>query len=230
MRGNGLGRHYRRLDSGERLRLFIKAMARDDDAECDRIAMSAPRVSYDAPEPAFVDCWTTAERIVIAVLTALAPVAANVALLRALKPLIEAKISWTVDTVATAAFAAAPKEIAGCVLDAAFDAGDKTCDWLPGIFGRVETALTEYASPLAHGLAGFSRTELEIEPCELVAAFGRPEVATIEWLLELPAESARVDDWQRFLTESWRWRLGRQPDPPADPELLNFKEPVDAVA
>lgn len=223
MRGSGLGSHYRLLDSHERLRLSVKAMARDDDVERDRIERSAPRVTYSMPESAFTDRMMIAERIVLAVLAEVGPVVANICLLRALQPLLEAKVAWTVDTVATAAFAAAPVEIAGSVLDAALESEDKTRDWLPRRFGQLETMLTAYASPLAHALAGFSRTELEIEPCELVAAFVRPQIATIEWLLEQPAESACVANYERFLTGTWRWGLGLQPDPSADPKPWNSR-------
>jgi hypothetical protein len=50
MNTNGLARHYDRLTPWERLPLMLAASARGDEAEKQRLARSAPKVSYRVPD------------------------------------------------------------------------------------------------------------------------------------------------------------------------------------
>jgi hypothetical protein len=49
MKSDGLAKHYSRLTPAERLSLIMAASKRDDEEECQRLATSAPSVTYRAP-------------------------------------------------------------------------------------------------------------------------------------------------------------------------------------
>ena len=52
-KGNGLVRHYGKLDAAERFRLDVLAMARGDGQESARLVSSCPRWTYTTNDRAF---------------------------------------------------------------------------------------------------------------------------------------------------------------------------------
>src|SRR4051812_48957539 len=51
---------YEQFQPPERLTLLIEAMARDDDAEAQRLQRPCPRIAYTARDPQFEDRWDMA--------------------------------------------------------------------------------------------------------------------------------------------------------------------------
>ena len=64
-KGNGLVRHYDKLDAAERFRLDVLAMARGDDHESARLVSSCPRWTYTTNDRAFTGRWSGAENITL---------------------------------------------------------------------------------------------------------------------------------------------------------------------
>jgi hypothetical protein len=214
VKGDRVFRRYDRLTAEERFRLVVAAMGRRDTTDCDQLWQTSPRSTYRMPDATFTDRFDAAERVVLAVLMAVAPLTAKIELLRALRLLFATAVEWTVDESGFAAFYESTVNQHDRVPEAVLESDDRPRERLPDLIDRIESELTAHATALAHGLAGFCREELNLEPLDLIRAFAIPLLSDWEMLLELPAEADGAARYQRFLVGSWRWRLGLQPEPP----------------
>ena len=62
-KGNGLRRHYDKLEPEERFRLDVLAMARGDEQESERLTRTCPTRHYAMTDMAFADRWQAALQI-----------------------------------------------------------------------------------------------------------------------------------------------------------------------
>jgi hypothetical protein len=82
---SGLHRHYDRLDSDERFRLDVLAMARGDTRESERLVSGCPRFSYTMNDVGFVERWRSAIEITLRVYVPLGEQLAQLQMIDALR-------------------------------------------------------------------------------------------------------------------------------------------------
>ena len=73
MKASGLTKLYDRFTPDERVRLAIRALARSDDAEADRLARACPRKTYTMIDAGFTDRLEATEVLTLCIMVELLP-------------------------------------------------------------------------------------------------------------------------------------------------------------
>lgn len=83
MNTNGVARHYGRIEADERFRLALRAAARDDHEELERLVRSCPKKVYRMNDAEFADRGESARLLAVLVVGEIRPHFARASLLRA---------------------------------------------------------------------------------------------------------------------------------------------------
>ena len=187
MKADGLARLYDRLSTDELFRLRVRALARADRADCDRLDRACPGLQYGA----YCARLEASEILTLAAMVELLPKLAKLQMVDALRPMVEClegaaqDAAWTgyLDGHAAGWAAAGKRGEPPAVPDDELTAASDRA-YRPG--GRFSEALDQLASDLAglartprDALAGFAEEELGLGLDDLLGAWARPAVEIV---------------------------------------------------
>ena len=242
MKADGLAKLYDQLTLEERFRLRIRALARGDKADCERL----DRACSDREYRRYCDRVETSGELVLCTMIELLPKPAKLRMLDALGPLVgyleaaarDAAIGGYLDGLEAGWRAAGGRgdlrEVADAELDAAAERAYSAGTYFSDVLDRLAADLAGSARVPRDGLAAFAEAELGLSFEDLTAAWARPAVGEIAVHREaLDAAEAEAEDLA-LLGDVLRlaWGRGGLNDPTAelDEELRARMEAAEARA
>jgi hypothetical protein len=187
-----LDRGYAALNSSERARLAVAALARCDEREHDRLESTCPRRHYLGFERGYVTVVQLASEFTTAFAAIeVAPRAAKLELLERIR------------VIATELLAPAGSDTPDHVDESTPDGSTLFFK----VLAETERRLALEAAAVAHGFAAFSVDVFGIEASELLAAFARPFDTQFDRLAATEADPELVEAARGEWTQAWRDRL-----------------------
>jgi hypothetical protein len=236
----GVQRLYDRFAPDERLRLAITALAREDDAEAERLGRSCPRKTYTATDPDYVDRLEASDGVTLCILAELLPHLAKLRMVAAFR-LYGEYLEGLQEDAAVIAYLDGRAAGLAAARQGARGRGTprRPADEDPGLAAATERAaehrrlFERLCDRLGARVAAevriswdafgrFCRDDLGLEPEALVAAWARPALANLEEhraaLEAAEPEAGAVDVLLDVLRYAWRRRALRDQTAEISPE------------
>ena len=198
MNSDGLTKLYDTLTADERFRLRIRAIARGDTANVDRLDRACPRKSYEALDSAYTDRLDASDTLTLCVLVEVLPKLSQLRMLSAVRQMLPSLVARATDAASMAyisghqsgiraAWSAAGKRGAPPELpveddevDAAIGDPDDLVATLARVLDGVAEKLAAEARTPRDALADFCREELGLSVEDLLGAWAQPALAVLE--------------------------------------------------
>ncbi len=230
MNTKGLAKFYDQLEPHERFRLVLRARARGDETEADRLGRMCPRKTYRMSDAAYADRLDLSGDYVLALLTELLPKLAKLRMVDTARVLFDegqflpqraAEVLYdrAFEDGARAAWRAAGRagEPPATERDneAVASLGDEFADALAESYGRildqVAAELANDARVLWEAFGCFSRDELGLEAETVIGAWARPALDVLEEhraaLDAATASPTSVEETTAAFRAAWRRRI-----------------------
>ena len=203
MNGNGVVRHYDRLEADERFRLELRAAARDDHEELRQLLRTCPRKSYRMNDAAFAERAECARLLALIVVGEIRPHFARAGVLRASAEATKRALVLGVES-ALAALEAVPSEEELAEAHRAVDDSS-----LAKMFEDVLASDLAQAAAVWQAFDAVCREDMAVDPVTVIAAaFGR-EFATLhaeefDQVAAASADDQALADWRDLFARRWR--------------------------
>lgn len=206
MNANGVARHYGRIEADERFRLELRAAARDDHQEVERLARSCPKSVYRMNDAAFVDRASAARLLAVLVIGEIRPHFARAAVLRASAEATKRALVLGME-IAHEALDTVPSEDELTEAHEAIGEGPLG----QGFEDLIASDLAQ-AAAVWQAFGSTCREEMGVEPTTVIAAtFGRgfPPLQTdeLDQLAAAEADPQAVAGWRDAFVGRWRRAL-----------------------
>ena len=203
MNDRGVVRQYGQLEADERFRLELRAAARDDGQEVDRLVESCPKLTYRMNDAAFVDPANGARLLAILVVGEIRPHFARAAVLSASAEATKRALVLGIEA-AHEALEDVPSDEDLLEAHRAIDESS-----LPKVFEELIARDLAQAAAVWQAFDSVCREEMAVEPKTVIAAtFGRQFLALHEEELDqvatANAEESAVADWRDLFARRWR--------------------------
>jgi hypothetical protein len=193
-----LSRVYPQLTVAERFKLLIAAQARADAAEIERLLRSCPIRTYRLRDPALNDLYERAWRLTAGIIADLLATKARLDALEGSGKVARLLLILAEDDAAFEAFQATGSEqptVAAAVRGQRkrFRAAQR----------RARGLIEREGAALVHAFAAVCRTELNLEPHELVAAAAASHLGLYERFLAIAPDESEVEEIRVALSAAW---------------------------
>ena len=203
MNGNGVVRHYDRLEADERFRLELRAAARDDHEELRQLLRTCPRKSYRMNDAAFAERAECARLLALLVVGEIRPHFARAAVLRASAEVTKRALVFGMES-ALAALESVPSEEELAEVDEAIAESS-----LPKVFEELVASDLAQAAAVWQAFDSVCREDMGVDPVTVIAAAFGQEFATLhaeefDQVAAAPADDQALADWRDLFARRWR--------------------------